>query len=300
MQSAAIDCQNLSKRYGQSPSFAVKGLNIKVHGGEVYGFLGPNGAGKSTTIRLLMNFIQPTEGGASILGNDIVKDSVEIKRHVGYLAGDIALYRKTTGREQLDYLFKLQAAKDTTYRRKLEKRFEAELDKPVSSLSKGNRQKIGIIQAFMHQPEVLILDEPTSGLDPLMQEAFYDTAHEARQRGAAILMSSHNLAEAQRICDRVGIIKQGRLIHEQTVGAGSELGQPVFRVVLGNAAELKKLRQAPHLKVVSQEGEVTAMVQASGKLPATLKTLSSFDIRELTSQQLNLEDEFLEFYGGSE
>jgi ABC-2 type transport system ATP-binding protein len=295
MSTAAIDCQKLSKRYGHSDVYALHELSLQVNGGEVYGYLGPNGAGKSTTIRLLMNFIQPSHGTAKIGGLDIVKDSVALKKHVGYLAGDVALYQKTTGRELLDYLFKLQGATDTDYRRKLEKRFEAELDKPVKSLSKGNRQKIGILQALMHRPDVLILDEPTSGLDPLMQEAFYDSVREARERGAAILMSSHNLAEAQRICDRVGIIKHGKLIREQTISDSTDLGKPVFRVML-NHGDTEKLKHVTHLKFLSQENN-TALVQADGTLAEALRALSQFDIKELSTQQLNLEDEFIEFYG---
>jgi ABC-2 type transport system ATP-binding protein len=294
----AIDCHNLTKRYRGSKVDALSSLNLKVHAGEVYGFLGPNGAGKSTTIRTLLNFIQPTGGAAKITGLDIVKDSVAVKRRIGYLAGDVALYQKATGRALLDYLFKLQGARDRSYRHVLEKRFQADLDKPIDSLSKGNRQKIGILQAFMHQPSVLILDEPTSGLDPLMQEAFYETVNEARQRGAGLLMSSHNLTEAQRISDRVGIIKGGKLIHEQTIGNSTDLGKTVFRVTLGNSAELAKLKKATHLQFLSKEGG-DVLVQADGTLAEALKALSQFDIRELTTQQLDLEDEFLEFYGGA-
>lgn len=296
MTSGAINCQKLSKRYGHSEVYALKDLSLQVKSGEIYGYLGPNGAGKSTTIRTLLNFIQPSGGTATILGKDIIRDSVEIKRHIGYLAGDVALYQKTTGRELLDYLFKLQGASDVAFRRKLEKRFQADLNKPIGSLSKGNRQKIGILQAFMHQPEILILDEPSSGLDPLMQEAFYETVREARQHGAAILMSSHNLAEAQRVCDRVGIIKSGKLIREQTLSDSTDLGKPVFRIALAHGADLAKLKQAPHLKFLSQEGD-TVLVQAGDSLSKALKALSEFDIREFTTQQINLEDEFIEFYG---
>lgn len=278
---------------------ALNNLSITVQRGEVYGYLGANGAGKSTTIRLLMNFLLPTSGTASIVGLDIVKDSVKVKQHVGYLAGDVALYPKTTGRDLLDYLGDLQGDVDKDYRQKLEKRFEAEVDKPIGSLSKGNRQKIGILQAFMHQPDVLILDEPTSGLDPLMQEAFYDTVREARSRGAAVLMSSHNLTEAQRVCDRIGIIKHGKLIREQVISADSELGKVSFRLVLGHASEVAQLKKAASLKVISADGPIV-VVQPTGQIAASLKSLSRFDIRELTTQQLNLEDEFMEFYGSNE
>ncbi len=300
MGDIAIDCQKLSKRYGRSDVYALRELTLQVRSGEVYGYLGPNGAGKSTTIRTLLNFIQPTSGQARINGLDVVKDSVAVKRQVGYLAGDVALYPKTTGHQLLDYLCRLQEVSDPAYRRKLEKRFQAELDKPISSLSKGNRQKVGILQAFMHQPAVLILDEPTSGLDPLMQEAFYDTVREARDRGAALLMSSHNLNEAQRVCDRVGIIKQGKLVREQSISGSSDFGRPVFRIVLAKQSDLAKLKHAPHLKFLSKEGDHTILMQPVGELSRALKSLGQFKIHEFATQQLNLEDEFLEFYGGDE
>jgi ABC-2 type transport system ATP-binding protein len=287
----------LTKTYPGSKSPALNRLSLEVKPGEVYGYLGANGAGKSTTIRLLLNFIQPTSGSATINGLDIVKDSVAAKKHVGYLSGDVALWPKTTGNEVFHYLLKLHSVADKTYLQTLIKRFEASADQPIGSLSKGNRQKIGIIQAFMHKPGVLILDEPTSGLDPLMQEAFYDTVREARDRGAAILMSSHNLTEAQTICDRVGIIKHGKLIREQAVTGEDALGAPTFRVVLAHAADMRNVKG---LKLISQESPTTVIVQADGALNHALKALSQFDIAELTTQQLSLEDEFLEFYGSDE
>lgn len=293
---AGIVTHNLTKRYGHDPRPALDKLNLSIAPGEVYGYLGANGAGKSTTIRLLMNFLQPTGGSAQIAGLDVVRDSVAIKKRVGYLAGDVALYQKTTGKELLDYLSALQGHADREYRRTLEKRFEAETNKPISALSKGNRQKIGILQAFMHRPDVLILDEPTSGLDPLMQEAFYDSVREASSRGAAVLMSSHNLAEAQRVCDRIGIIKHGKLIHEQAITGESLLSKPTFRVVLAHAEDGAKLRKTTHITFVSQDGSV-AVVQAADSVANALGALSKFDIREFSTQQLNLEDEFLDFYG---
>jgi ABC-2 type transport system ATP-binding protein len=294
---ASIVANKLTKFYGHDKLPALDRLSLSIKPGEVYGYLGANGAGKSTTIRLLLNFLQPSSGSAQVNGLDVVRDAVAIKKQVGYLAGDVALYPKTTGRELLDYLGRLQGGANADYRRTLEKRFEAETGKLISDLSKGNRQKIGILQAFMHQPDVLILDEPTSGLDPLMQEAFYETVREARARGAAVLMSSHNLAEAQRVCDRVGIIKHGKLIREQTVTGDSELGKTTFRVVLATPQALQLLRTRPHLKFLSQEGGNTALVQPTSTLANALKDLSQFDIREISTEGLNLEDEFMEFYG---
>ena len=294
--SDSIDIQKLTKLYQGTTSPALDNLTLRVSPGEVYGFLGANGAGKSTTIRLLLNFIQPTSGMASIMGLDIVKDTVAVKKHVGYLSGEIALWPRVTGNEMFSYLGKLQSQVKTDYLAELIRRFEADPEKPIGELSKGNRQKIGIIQALMHQPDVLILDEPTSGLDPLMQEVFYSCVREAAQRGAAVFVSSHNLAEAQRMCDRVGIIKHGRLIHEQDIKDDEAFGVPVFRVVLKNEAAAKKLAAQSVTKVISQEGPVVTL-QPKTSIATALKELSHYDIAGFTTQQLNLEDEFLEYYG---
>ena len=294
---ASIVADKLTKYYGHEKTAALDSLSLQIQPGEVYGYLGANGAGKSTTIRLLLNFLQPSSGRATIAGLDAVKDAVKVKEHVGYLAGDVALYQKTTGEELLDYLCALQGGVNAEYRHLLEKRFEAETHKPIASLSKGNRQKIGILQAFMHRPDVLILDEPTSGLDPLMQEAFYETVREARVRGAAVLMSSHNLSEAQALCDRVGIIKHGKLIHEQTLGEDKTLGAVTFRVMLARPDAISQLKRSPNLTFLAQEGGNIALVQPKGTIASALKSLSQYEIRDLSTQQLSLEDEFIEFYG---
>jgi len=293
---ASIATNNLTKIYAGSTIPALDKLTLSVQAGEVYGYLGANGAGKSTTIRLLMNFLQPSSGSAQINGLDSVQAAVAIKKHVGYLAGDVALYPKTTGKELLDYLGALQGSVDPAYRKTLEKRFEAGTSKTIESLSKGNRQKIGILQAFMHRPDVLILDEPTSGLDPLMQEAFYETVREASQRGAAILMSSHNLTEAQRVCNRVGIIKHGKLIHEQVVNDETSLGSTTFRIVLKTRTDAIKIKKSRQLKLLSEDGNVIT-VQPAHSIADALAALSKLNIISISTQQLSLEDEFLDFYG---
>lgn len=302
--SVSIDIQKLTKLYPGTTVPALDALTLQVQPGEVYGFLGANGAGKTTTIRLLMNFIQPSGGTAKIMGLDVVKDAVAVKKHVGYLAGDVALWPRVTGNEMFAYLMKLQFPDQAgdrlqvknDYLHELIRRFEAEPEKRIDELSKGNRQKIGVIQALMHQPDVLILDEPTSGLDPLMQEVFYQTIREASARGAAVFVSSHNLAEAQRMCDRVGIIKHGRLIHEQSIKEDSSLSTPVFRIVLKNAKDVKRLRSQSAAKLLSVEG-TTAVLQPRGSIAQTLKELSTYNLVQFTTEQLNLEDEFLEYYG---
>lgn len=293
---SSIVVKKLSKTYKGSLTPALEKLSLSVKPGEVYGFLGANGAGKSTTIRLLLNFIQPTAGRARIMGLDVVKDSVAVKRHVGYLAGDVALWPRVTGRELFAYLSKLQQRDNSAYLAELIKQFEVEPDKKINELSKGNRQKIGVIQALMHQPDVLILDEPTSGLDPLMQEVFYQTIREASARGAAVFVSSHNLAETQRMCDRVGIVKHGRLIREQLVRGDENLGGLTFRIVLAKPGDIEKLKANRALKFISGEGN-TVIAQPKASIAEALAVLATCAIETITTEQLNLEDEFLEYYG---
>ncbi|MFA5003844.1 MAG: ABC transporter ATP-binding protein [Candidatus Saccharimonadales bacterium] len=298
MDTMPLVLNKLSKRYPGADTLALDDVSLSVNTGEVYGFLGANGAGKSTTIRLLLNFLQPTSGSATIMGLDIVKSSVDVKRHVGYLSGDVALYPKVTGQELLDYLLALQGGADKKYLGELTKRFEAELDKPIGALSKGNRQKIGVIQALMHQPDVLILDEPTSGLDPLMQEVFYEALREAKNKGVAVLMSSHNLDEAQRVCDRVGIIKHGKLIREQAIGGDASLSAPMFRVSFRTHDALVAAKREPALRLQKQVDSNTLTMQPKGTIAEALAALSKYDIVSLFSEQTTLEDEFIEFYGG--
>jgi ABC-2 type transport system ATP-binding protein len=295
MSTVAIDCHGLSKRYGHSGPFALENLTLQIASGEVYGFLGPNGAGKSTTIRTLLNFLQPTAGGATILGKDIVRDSVEIKRHVGYLAGEIALYDHMTGSEFFDFLDALQPPRNPDYRAQLVQRFGANLDKPIATLSKGNRQKIGVIQAFMHSPEVLILDEPTSGLDPLMQEEFYKLVREHQNDGASIFLSSHNFAEVLRVCDRLGFIRDGKLVTEQSVTELSQQASHSFEFTFIGEAPLKELRALPgstitplntHHVVITIEGELTPL----------FKTLAKYRVSHMQQQEVDLEAMFMSMY----
>lgn len=295
MSGAAIDINKLSKRYGRSEKYALRDLTLQVQPGEVYGFLGPNGAGKSTAIRLLMNFIQPTEGSASILGNDVVKDSVEVKRSIGYLSSDAGMYRKMTGRQFLDYMSELQPAASLKYRNELIKRFKADPSKKLGELSRGNRQKIGIIQAFMHQPTILILDEPTSGLDPLMQEEFYELVKEARQRGASVFASSHILSEVQKMCDRVGIIREGKLVGEREIAEMAEEAAQTFDISFAGKPPLAKLKKIHGVQNVAQDGSRLTL-HFHGKLGPLLAELANHDVTAIDTRQLDLEEVFLGFY----
>lgn len=292
---AAIETVELSKRYSGAKTYALTNLSLKVESGEVYGFLGANGAGKSTTIRTLLNFIQPTRGSATIMGNNIVKDSVAVKRDVGYLAGEVALYRKMTGRHFLKYMAALQPPKHREYVRHLAEAFHADLGRPLSDLSKGNRQKIGVIQAFMHEPAVLILDEPTSGLDPLMQEVFYNEVKTAKARGAAVFVSSHNMAEVQRMCDRVGFIREGKLVAEQSIADLTATAAQTFDITFADTAPLVDLQHVKHLTIKSlAPNRITVHVQ--GDLRPLLQVLARSRVKRLDKPEVNLEEEFLHFY----
>jgi ABC-2 type transport system ATP-binding protein len=291
----AIKIDKLSKRYKKTDRLALDKLSLEVMPGEIYGFLGPNGAGKSTTIRLLLNFIQPTEGSAVILGKDIAKDSVEIKRSIGYLAGDVALYPKMTGREFLDYMADLQPPKKAGFRAELIKRFKAQPNVKIANLSKGNKQKIGLIQAFMHEPDVLILDEPTSGLDPLMQEEFFKLLDESKSRGASVFFSSHNLAEVQKICDRVGFVREGRLIAEQTIADVAAVAARTFDITFSDEPSKTELKAIPGAKV-SMTSPRQASIRMSGDLAPMFRVLARHKVVAINQRELNLETEFLHFY----
>lgn len=294
--STFIKVSKLTKYYGTSKVAAVDSLSFVIESGEVYGLLGANGAGKSTTIRTMMDFIRPTGGRVQLLGKDNQKIA-SLRKHIGYLAGDVVLPKGVTGRALLGYLEKLDGAIDEHYKASLITRFEVQLEQRVETLSKGNRQKIGIVQAFMHQPNILILDEPTSGLDPLMQEQFYKTVEEAKNRGAAVLLSSHSFEEVERMCQRIGIVRRGKLVYEGSVADIVASRVPRWRVTLKHAEDVGKLKTNPSLTVISTE-KLALTVEPSKTIEQALAALSKYPILSMTTSQHELEDEFLSFYEG--
>ncbi len=214
---AAVVTERLTKSYGRRRSRGVVDLDLEVRTGEVFGFLGPNGAGKTTTIRVLLDLIRPTAGRALVLGRDSRRETLAIQARSGYLPGELSLYPNLTGRETLRYLASLRGGVDWDYVAALTERLDCDLERKVADLSTGNRRKIGLIQAFMHRPELLILDEPTSGLDPLVQHEFYHLLDEVRDAGQTVFLSSHVLPEVQRVCDRVAFVREGRLVAVEDV-----------------------------------------------------------------------------------
>jgi ABC-2 type transport system ATP-binding protein len=274
-------------------------VTLNVQPGEVYGFLGPNGAGKSTTIRCLLNFIQPTSGTATVVGKDIVNDSVAVKERVGYLSGEVALYSRMTGQEFLRYMAALQPLKRPNYLKALTRTFRAELNKPIEQLSKGNRQKIGLLQAFMHEPEVLILDEPTSGLDPLMKQEFFNLVRIHRARGATIFLSSHDFSEVQHMCDRVGFLRAGKLVSEQTIADLVQKAAHTYTIMFAGPppiAELKRIKGA----AIEPYNDTHVRVSLEGELTPLMRVLARYRVMRLDQQEVDLEDQFLRFYGKEE
>jgi len=291
---ALLVTSSLSKRYHGVSTYALEDLTLHVAAGEAYGFLGPNGAGKTTAIRTLLGFLQPTAGQATICDLDIVKATVQVKSHVGYMSGDVALYQKMTGGELLKHLQSLQPLKHAEYFTKLVQDFDVDLNKTIAELSKGNKQKIGLLQALMHEPEVLILDEPTSGLDPLMQEVFYEHVNICKKRGAALFLSSHNLNEVQHMCDRVGIIRSGKLVKELAVSELDNVGAQRFVITFADAAP-KELAKLPGVILINLDNH-QAIVQVAKDLRPLLSYLSTKHVTHLTNDMASLEDEFLQFY----
>lgn len=290
-----IKLSKVTKHYGRSKVAAVHNLSISIRSGEVYGLLGANGAGKSTTIRMILDFIRPTSGSIELLGKDNQQYGAELRGSVGYLPGDVVLPKGFTGQEFLDYLCKLSGRVDRTYVKQLSKNFEAQLSKKMYHLSKGNRQKIGIIQAFMHQPDILILDEPTSGLDPLMQEQFYKLISQSSQRGATVLLSSHSFEEVERTCDRIGIVRKGKLVHEGPTGSVIASQKPRWRVTFKNPSDVTKLKDNPAFRVFDV-GQNSLTIEPKGSIQAALAVLAQQPIVSMTTSQHGLEDEFLHFY----
>lgn len=291
----ALVISGLSKQYTKNSPYALNGLNVSVNRGEVFGFLGPNGAGKSTTIRLLLNFIQPSKGTATILGHDIIKDSVIIRSKVSYLSGDFKAYDKMSGNQFLSYMSSLNPPKSKKYIKELAKMFDISLSKKIGDLSKGNRQKLGIIQAFMTDPDLYILDEPTDGLDPLKQEVFYELVRHNKKRGKTFFISSHNLAEVRKICDRVAIIKDGKLVSESTIAELALEASHTFLISFKDNPPTNVLNKIKGIKAIPA-GQNSLRVHAHGNLSPLLKTLANYSVSRLSSESLNLEEEFMKFY----
>ncbi len=290
-----IEVEHLSKSYGRRRG--VEDLTFSVRAGEIFGYLGPNGAGKTTTIRTLLDFVRPTSGRARVLGLDSRTDSVAIHRRIGYLPAEFGLYERLTGLEYLTYLGSLRGGFEERAVRDLSVRFDVDLSVRIHALSHGNRQKLGLIQALGHRPQVVILDEPTQGLDPLMQQTFYRLLHETRDEGRTVFLSSHVLPEIERVCDRVGIIRDGRLVAIEDV---DDLRMKQVRTLRFRFTEPPRpdlFGGLPGVTDVEATGDQVKLT-VTGSVDAVIKHAARFELLDLVSHEPSLEDIFLTFYGG--
>ncbi len=292
---AVIRAEGLSKRYGRT--LALDALDLCVEASEVYGFLGPNGAGKTTTIRLLLGLHRPSSGRAELFGIDAWRGSVAAHRRVAYVAGEPMLWPALTGAETLEFLARVRGGTDLAYRDLLVERFQLDASKKVRALSKGNRQKVQLIAALASRADLLILDEPTSGLDPLMEVAFRESVREAKEHGQAVFLSSHILSEVEALCDRVGILREGRLVDEGTLAELRHLSAQAIDVTFAGPAP--NLAGLPGVHM-SRAGANTLRFEVTGSVTALIGALAGHPVVALSSREPSLEEIFLHHYDGSD
>jgi ABC-2 type transport system ATP-binding protein len=298
---SAVSLRGLTKKYGKLT--AVDNLSLEVSHGEILGFLGLNGAGKTTTIRILLDLLRPSGGSASIFGHDCQKNGLDARELVGYLPGEMGIYRDLTGHQVLDFLAGLnRQSVDEHHRHELQERLdfpEGDLRRRLREYSTGMKRKLGLIQAFQSDPRLLILDEPTEGLDPLMQESFYKLLADVKQRGRTVFMSSHVLTEVERVCDRVAVLRKGELVLLSTVEGTRELAPRRVRVLF-----TEDVNQAPALPPGHEAVRIEPrswQLKVEGLLGPLLKVLGTLPVKDIEVEEPKLEDVILKYYrGGSE
>ena len=293
MNDSIISTSQLTKYYGRN--LALSDLNLEVARGEVFAFLGPNGAGKTTTIRLLLDLIRPTQGHAQIFGLDTHIHSQEIRRRTGYLPGNLVMYENLTGRELLTFFTRLQGGVDWQFNKDLTVRLGVDLDRKIKTLSQGNKQKIGLVQALMGQPELLILDEPTAGLDPLVRREFYAVVREAQAKGQTIFLSSHVLAEVERIADRVAMVRKGSLVLVDEVADLKAKAPRRLELSFTHLAPLDAFRGLPGVTGLNAEDNIL-FCTIEGSVDQLLKTASRYEVTNIISHEPDLEEIFLDYY----
>ncbi|OZB97704.1 ABC transporter ATP-binding protein [Paenibacillus sp. XY044] len=272
----------------------IRDVTFSVRRGEVFGFLGPNGAGKSTTIRHIMGFLKPDQGSVKVCGLDTWKEQGRFQKYIGYLPGEIAFIEGMTGKAFLDFMAGMQGGVDSAWRDELIRRLQFDVRTPIRKMSKGMKQKVGIVAAFMHRPEVIILDEPTSGLDPLMQKVFIELVLEEKARGTTFLMSSHNFPEIERTCDRAAIIKDGVIIAVKDIHELQSMQRKLFEVTFESEQELDDFIKCG-LKIDSREGN-RVRVAVQGDVDRFIRETARFNVRNIDIFTQNLEDIFMDYY----
>lgn len=288
-----IQTERLTKSYG--PHRGIVDVDLAVEQGEAFGFLGPNGAGKTTTIRALLDLIRPTSGKAFVFGIDTTIDPVSIHRRIGYLPGEFALYDRLTGGQTLDYFANLRGGVDRSYRAALIERFDLDPSRRFREYSKGNKQKVGLVTALQHRPDLLLLDEPTSGLDPLVQQTFLAVLREAMADGATVFMSSHVLSEVERTCDRVAIIRDGRIVRTDRVDALRNLAAHHVEIRFAGPVPVPEFEGIPGVSKVTTEGNVLRLY-VSGRIAPVVQAAARYEVDDFVSREPSLEETFLAEY----
>jgi len=289
-----ISLERLTKSYGSNRGIIE--VDLTVPQGETFGFLGPNGAGKTTTIRTMLDLIRPTSGRAAIFGIESSADPVAIHRRIGYIPGEFALYDRLTGRQTLDYFANLRGGVDKAYQASLIDRFELDASRRFKEYSKGNKQKVGVIIALQHRPELLVLDEPTAGLDPLVQQTFFEVLGEAVAEGATVFLSSHILSEVEKSCDRVGIIREGRLVKVDSVAALRDLAHHQVELRFSGPVPLAEFEALPGVSDVAAEDHVLRL-RVSGAITPVVQAAARHELLDFVSREPSLEETFLAQYG---
>ncbi|WP_312125714.1 ABC transporter ATP-binding protein [Lysinibacillus boronitolerans] len=293
-----IEINHLTKKFGDF--YSIQNVHLQIPKGEVFGFLGPNGAGKSTTIRHLMGFLQPTEGSCFINGLNCREASATIQQFVGYLPGEIAFIDKMTGKQFIHFIAQLRGMNDYTHAEKLMHFFELDASRLIKKMSKGMKQKVGLVCAFMHHPEIVILDEPTSGLDPLMQTKFIEFILAEKDKGTTIFMSSHMIEEVEKTCDRVAIINAGKIVATETITDLKKRKSKKYMLEFQDEQELTRFLDEEY--VLERISSTKVMITITGDLQAFLHTLSNYKIIDLDVISQSLEDIFMHYYenGGAQ
>ena len=291
---AIIRTERLTKSYG--PHRGIIDVDLQVEAGEVFGFLGPNGAGKTTMIRTLLDLIRPTSGRAFVFDIETTADPVAIHRRIGYVPGEFALYDRLTGGQTLQYFGNLRGGVDEAYRKTLIERFDLDPSRKFKEYSKGNKQKVGLVIALQHRPELLILDEPTSGLDPLIQQSFYALVREAQAEGRTTFLSSHILSEGERTCDRVGIIKDGVLVKVDSVEGLRDLAHHEVELRFADGVPADAFSGLPGVSEVKVE-EHTLRMRVSGPITPVVQAAARYELLDFVSREPTLEETFLAQYG---
>jgi ABC-2 type transport system ATP-binding protein len=295
----AIKSEGLTKSYGRVQ--ALRGIDLEVRRGEIFGFLGPNGAGKTTTIRCLLDQIRPDGGSISVLGLDPQADPVSVQERVGYLPGELQLYNNLTAEGLFRYLNSLRGGKaEWQFVERLAERIELDIRRRIKNLSSGNKQKVGVLQALMHRPELLLLDEPTRGLDPLIQQEVLSILSEAQDDGATVFFSSHILSEVQVAAERVAIIRLGEIV--EVAETASLINRALNRVHIRfkQPVEDGALAQVPGVTLLSRDDGLTMVLQVEGEMDALIKALSAYPVSDFETERPSLEEVFLTYYESSD